>query len=156
QPHHRIRAPGGGAGAAGRLRRPRPRGRPARRRDAAGGLPPVRVRRPRPRQRRVLRPARLRRRRAGPADDPPQITSLMHTFVIGGTGFLGAALVRRLLEAGHHVTTFSRGRAGLAPAHPRLEAVYGDRHDVAALEAATAGRTFDAVFDLAAYTPEAS
>lgn len=80
----------------------------------------------------------------------------MHTFVIGGTGFLGAALVRRLLEAGHHVTTFSRGRAGLAPAHPRLEAVYGDRHDVAALEAATAGRTFDAVFDLAAYTPEAS
>ncbi|SNY28528.1 NAD-dependent epimerase/dehydratase family protein [Paractinoplanes atraurantiacus] len=74
----------------------------------------------------------------------------MHLLVLGGTRFAGRAVVEAALAAGHDVTLFHRGltNPGL---FPQAESVFGDRTaDLAAL----AGRSFDAVLDVAGYHPD--
>lgn len=69
--------------------------------------------------------------------------------ILGGTGFLGPALVHAARERGHEVTLFNRGktRPGL---FPDVEKLRGDRNDdLKALE----GRTWDAVIDTSGYFP---
>jgi 2'-hydroxyisoflavone reductase len=73
----------------------------------------------------------------------------MRALVLGGTRFLGRALVDALLEASHEPTLFNRGQTG-----PELfrdvEKLRGDRSsDLSALE----GREWNAVLDVAAYMP---
>lgn len=76
----------------------------------------------------------------------------MNILVTGGGGFLGQALCRGLVERGHAVTSFNRGR------YPELEAIgvrqiAGDLADRDAVLAAFAGRdgaSFDAIFHNAA------
>ena len=51
----------------------------------------------------------------------------MKLLVTGATGFLGTALVPRLLAAGHHVRTFSRGPS---PSHPELQGAEHLRGDL--------------------------
>ncbi|APR87222.1 putative reductase [Minicystis rosea] len=75
----------------------------------------------------------------------------MNILVIGGTRFFGKTLVDRLVSAGHAVTVLSRGR--IAPPAGAAHVV-ADRADPAALAAALAGRTFDAVIDNVAMTAE--
>ena len=68
--------------------------------------------------------------------------------VAGGTGFVGARLVRRLLERGHEVHVLTR-RPALVPA-PALAVTIADWRP--ALVAAAVGRQhFDWIFNLAAY-----
>lgn len=67
------------------------------------------------------------------------------TLVIGGTLFIGRALVERLLERGDEVVVMHR-REG-TPYGDRVEEIHCDRNDIAAVRAALAGKPFDFVFD---------
>ena len=74
----------------------------------------------------------------------------MRTLVIGGTRFLGRAVVERLLANGHEVTLLNRGESGpaLFPGVPRLTI------DRAAISAESLGAgSWDAVIDTYAYYP---
>lgn len=75
----------------------------------------------------------------------------MRILVLGGTKFVGRAIVEQLVANGHHVTLFTRGKTN-ADAFPDLSHLVGDRlGDVSALE----GTTWDAVIDVSAYVPRA-
>ena len=74
----------------------------------------------------------------------------MRVLVLGGTRFLGRALVDATLEQGHEPTLFNRGQTE-PELFPELEKLRGDRSaDLSALE----GREWDAVLDVAAYMPD--
>ena len=71
----------------------------------------------------------------------------MNALVTGGGGFLGRYIVEQLLEHGHNVTSFSRGR------YPELEKIgvkslQGDLQDTDAVTQACKGQ--DVVFHVAA------
>src|SRR3954464_11913337 len=72
--------------------------------------------------------------------------------VTGGAGFLGAALVRRLVSLGHAVRVLDDGSRGTprrrADTADRLDYVQGDIRDAGTITAATRG--VDAVLHLAA------
>ncbi|MEX2301653.1 MAG: NAD-dependent epimerase/dehydratase family protein [Bryobacterales bacterium] len=70
---------------------------------------------------------------------------MTRSLVIGGTLFLGRALVRRLLERGEQVTLLHRGRSN--PFAGQTDEIHCDRNDVAAVKEALAGRAFDVVYD---------
>ena len=69
----------------------------------------------------------------------------MKVLVIGGTLFIGRALVHELLKAGHEVSVLHR--RGSHDLGKRVENIRADRNDAAAMKPALAGRRFDAVFD---------
>ncbi|MEU0061407.1 NAD-dependent epimerase/dehydratase family protein [Streptomyces sp. NPDC006334] len=75
----------------------------------------------------------------------------MKILIIGGTVFLGRALVAEALTRGHEVTAFNRGVSGPNP--PDVEAVHGDREDEAALRGLVDGRHWDAVIDTCGFVP---
>ncbi|WP_448874765.1 TIGR01777 family oxidoreductase [Desulfobulbus propionicus] len=50
----------------------------------------------------------------------------MKILITGGTGFVGAAVTRRLLETGHEVTVIGSSRKCRLPAHDRLSYVSAD------------------------------
>src|ERR1700742_3491699 len=69
--------------------------------------------------------------------------------VLGGTAFVGRAVVAEAVRLGHVVTLFNRGLTH-PELFPDLEKLRGDRaSDLSAL----AGRSWDAVIDVAAYYP---
>jgi 2'-hydroxyisoflavone reductase len=73
----------------------------------------------------------------------------MRILVLGGTVFLGRAIVEAALARGHELTLFNRGRSnpGL---YPEVEHLAGDRSgDLAALTC----RQWDAVVDTSGYVP---
>ena len=74
----------------------------------------------------------------------------MRLLVLGGTSFVGRAVVERALTGGHELTLFSRGRTG-AELFPGVERRTGDRDtgDYASLS----GGSWDAVVDVSAYVP---
>jgi 2'-hydroxyisoflavone reductase len=73
----------------------------------------------------------------------------MRLLVLGGTRFLGRAIVDAALERGDEVTLFNRGRTN-PELFPEAEKLSGDRaRDLSAL----AGRDWDAVVDVAGYHP---
>lgn len=68
--------------------------------------------------------------------------------VIGGTGFIGRALTRRLVAEGRDVRVLSRGRSGPFPDLPdNVETVSASLHDLEALTEAMQG--IEVVFNLA-------
>jgi len=74
----------------------------------------------------------------------------MDVLVLGGSVFLGRAVVSEALALGAQVTVFNRGRSGTTP--PGAEQVTGDRTDAADL-VRLAGRHFDVVVDTCGYVP---
>ena len=74
----------------------------------------------------------------------------MRTLVLGGTSFVGRAIVDDLLSRGDDVTLFTRGKTN-PELFPDVERLTGDRDtgDYAAL----VDRTWDAVVDVSAYVP---
>lgn len=74
----------------------------------------------------------------------------MRLLVLGGTAFVGRAIVEDALVAGAEVTLFGRGRTG-AELFPELTRLIGDR-DVGDYAALGAG-TWDAVVDASGYVP---
>jgi 2'-hydroxyisoflavone reductase len=74
----------------------------------------------------------------------------MDVLVIGGSVFLGRAVVAEALATGASVTVFNRGRSGPTPAG--AEQVIGDRTDPADL-GRLADRKFDVVVDTCGFVP---
>jgi len=73
----------------------------------------------------------------------------MRYLVLGGTQFVGRHIVSALLDAGHSVTLFTRGRTN-PDLFPDAEHLRGDRDgDLSALE----GRSWDRAIDVNAYVP---
>lgn len=80
---------------------------------------------------------------------PPAPARPMRILVLGGTGFLGPALVRDAQARGHKLTLFNRGKTN-PHLFPDLEQIHGDRKvDLAGLK----GREWDAVIDTSGYAP---
>jgi 2'-hydroxyisoflavone reductase len=75
--------------------------------------------------------------------------------VLGGTGFLGPAVVEEALRRGHSMTLFNRGKTN-THLFPDLEKFRGDRErGIEALETAVVnGRRWDVVIDTSAYIPK--
>jgi 2'-hydroxyisoflavone reductase len=74
---------------------------------------------------------------------------IMDILILGGTVFLGRALVDAARARGHRLTLFNRGKSnpGL---YPEVESLHGDR---AADLGALSGRRWDAVIDTCGYLP---
>lgn len=74
----------------------------------------------------------------------------MKLLVLGGTAFVGRAVVAEALARGDEVTTFNRGRTGTSP--DGVEGLHGDRTRPDDLDV-LAGRTWDSVVDTWAGAP---
>ncbi len=81
----------------------------------------------------------------------------MKIFIIGGTGFISRNIVDILLERGHEVTIFTRGKSPIPfEKNKNLYFETGDRNSKTDLEQAVAGKNFDAAIDMTAYTADQS
>lgn len=74
----------------------------------------------------------------------------MKLLVIGGTRFLGRAIVNDALAAGHEVTLFNRGQSNPDLYSGAVETLIGDRDGGLGV---LNGRSFDAVIDTCGYVP---
>jgi 2'-hydroxyisoflavone reductase len=73
--------------------------------------------------------------------------------IIGGTSFVGPAIVEEAMRRGVHITLFNRGKTnpGL---FPDIEKIHGDRNaDVPTLTGLFADKNFDSVIDTSGYFP---
>lgn len=75
---------------------------------------------------------------------------MANILIVGGTGFVGSAVVRAALAADHTVTLLNRGSRTVSGTRQ----LTADRNSAAALGRALAGRSFDVVLDTNAYTGE--
>jgi 2'-hydroxyisoflavone reductase len=82
----------------------------------------------------------------GPSSTPAAKRKIL---ILGGTGFLGPALVELAQARGHTLTLFNRGKTR-PHLFPEVEKLHGDRDgNLKALE----GRKWDAVIDTSGYVP---
>jgi 2'-hydroxyisoflavone reductase len=76
----------------------------------------------------------------------------VRVLVLGGSWFVGAAVVARAVAAGCEVTVFNRGRSA-AVYPPGVGVVRSDRTDPADLAGLAGGGSWDAVVDVAGSVP---
>lgn len=76
----------------------------------------------------------------------------MKVAIVGGTGYVGPAIVKEMLAGGHEVTVLEHRRPVPVPDHPKLRRVKGDVRDRKSLDVALAGH--DAVVHLVAILKE--
>jgi nucleoside-diphosphate-sugar epimerase len=69
----------------------------------------------------------------------------MRVLIMGGTRFIGVYLTQILIEQGHEVVLFNRGKK--APPLQDLQQIHGDRTDPEQLREKLAKENFDAIFD---------
>ncbi|HIK44167.1 MAG TPA: NAD-dependent epimerase/dehydratase family protein [Leptolyngbyaceae cyanobacterium M65_K2018_010] len=69
----------------------------------------------------------------------------MRILVMGGTRFIGVYLTRLLVDQGHEVVLFNRGKRPAPVAG--VQTIIGDRSQPDNLKAQLAGETFEAIFD---------
>jgi len=79
----------------------------------------------------------------------------MKVLFIGGTGLISTAIARQLLQAGHQVTLFNRGKSENRLPEGAQE-IQGDRKDYAAFERAFDGQSYDVAVDMVAFSPDDS
>jgi nucleoside-diphosphate-sugar epimerase len=77
----------------------------------------------------------------------------MRILVIGGTRFIGPAVVRRLVEAGHEVAVLHRGRRPI-DLPPGVEEVLADRKEIASLAPRLRALEPRVVVDMIPYTED--
>ncbi|NGN65497.1 NAD-dependent epimerase/dehydratase family protein [Streptomyces sp. A7024] len=75
----------------------------------------------------------------------------MRLLILGGTAFVGRAIVADALRSGHEVTLFGRGKTG-NDLFPEAERLIGDR-DTGDYDALRAAGRWDAVVDVSGYVP---
>src|SRR4051794_26866736 len=78
----------------------------------------------------------------------------MRVLFIGGSGIISSACSRLAVERGIDLTVLNRGASHIRPLPDGATVVRADIRDAAAVRAALGDRTFDAVVDWVAYTPE--
>ncbi|UVI31274.1 NAD-dependent epimerase/dehydratase family protein [Paenibacillus spongiae] len=76
----------------------------------------------------------------------------MKVIVLGGTGNISESIVTRLLELGHEVTCYNRGKSGEVPAG--VNVIVGDRHDKDTFIQTMQREKFDAAIDMISFTEE--
>lgn len=76
----------------------------------------------------------------------------MKIVIIGGTGNISLSIVRLLLNQGHDVTCYNRGKSGDLPEGARL--ICGDRNDRAEFERVMQAGKFDAAIDMMGFSTE--
>ena len=74
----------------------------------------------------------------------------MRICIVGGTGNISTSIVRVLLQQGHEVICYNRGKSGKVPAGVRV--IQGDRSERPAFEAAMRKEHFDAAIDMIGFT----
>ena len=76
----------------------------------------------------------------------------MRVVVVGGTGNISVSIVKRLLQQGHEVSCYNRGKRGGLPEGAR--ALVGDRADREAFERLMQKEKFDAAIDMICFNAE--
>ncbi|HKQ53211.1 MAG TPA: NAD-dependent epimerase/dehydratase family protein [Pyrinomonadaceae bacterium] len=77
----------------------------------------------------------------------------MRILLVGGTGFIGPHIVRRLVEMGHEVTVFHRGESR-AELPEGVNEIHGDRRELPSFAAEFRAAAPDVVLHMIAYTEE--
>jgi nucleoside-diphosphate-sugar epimerase len=73
---------------------------------------------------------------------------------LGGTGVISSACARAAVGAGIELSVLNRGQTRHRPLPAGVTVLHGDAHDPASVQDVLAGRTFDAVVNWVAFTPE--
>ncbi|MDO8685304.1 MAG: NAD-dependent epimerase/dehydratase family protein [Clostridiales bacterium] len=76
----------------------------------------------------------------------------MKIVVLGGTGNISTSIVKLLLEKGHDVTCYNRGKRGNVPKDVRL--IQGDRNEREIFEKTMQSENFDVAIDMISATAE--
>lgn len=76
----------------------------------------------------------------------------MRVVIVGGTGNISTSIVKQLLEKGHDVTCFNRGKSNSL--HREARQITGDRNNRAEFERVMQKEKFDVAIDMISYAPE--
>jgi len=78
----------------------------------------------------------------------------MKILILGGTGFISSRITGKLLERGHKITLFNRGKRKSDLLHENLDIINGSRNNKRDLEEAAESGVYDVVYDMIAYEPQ--
>lgn len=80
----------------------------------------------------------------------------MNVLFIGGTGLISTSIARQLIEQGHSVTCYNRGKSEPRLPEGTYKVIQGDRKDYATFEQTFQNQEYDVVVDMVAFHPDDS